>query len=111
VRPEQEQRVERRLAAIFAADVAGYSRPMSHDEAVTLRALTAAREIMDSLIAERRQDRQRGWRQRPGFKPQVNNKSRANRRAIELPAIIIARFPLRDARRAASRGAHNAETV
>jgi adenylate cyclase len=53
VRPEQEQRVERRLAAIFAADVAGYSRPMSHDEAVTLRALTAAREIMDSLIAER----------------------------------------------------------
>jgi adenylate cyclase len=49
---QKEQRVERRLAAIFAADVAGYSRLMSQDEAGTLRALAAAREIMDSLIAE-----------------------------------------------------------
>ena len=45
-----EQRVERRLAAIFAADVAGYSRLMSQDEAGTLRALAAAREVMDGLI-------------------------------------------------------------
>jgi adenylate cyclase len=52
VQPQKEQRVERRLAAIFAADVAGYSRLMSQDEAGTLRALAAAREIMDSLIAE-----------------------------------------------------------
>ena len=28
----QEHRVERRLAAIFAADVAGYSRLMGQDE-------------------------------------------------------------------------------
>jgi adenylate cyclase len=49
---QQEQRVERRLAAIFAADVAGYSRLMSQDEAGTLRALAAAREVMDGLIAE-----------------------------------------------------------
>ena len=50
--PQQEQRVERRLAAIFAADVAGYSRLMSQDEAGTLRALAAAREIMDGLIRD-----------------------------------------------------------
>ena len=50
--PAQEQRVERRLAAIFAADVAGYSRLMSQDETGTLRALTAHREIMDRLIAD-----------------------------------------------------------
>ena len=48
----QEHRVERRLAAIFAADVAGYSRLMSHDEVETLRTLTAHREVMDRLIAE-----------------------------------------------------------
>ena len=52
MRPQQEQRVERRLAAIFAADVAGYSRLMSQDEAGTLRALAAARAVMDGLIAE-----------------------------------------------------------
>ncbi len=48
----QEHRVERRLAAIFAADVAGYSRLMSLDEVGTLRTLTACREVMDRLIAE-----------------------------------------------------------
>jgi adenylate cyclase len=48
----QEHRVERRLAAIFAADVAGYSRLMEQDEVGTLRRLTAHREIMDRLIAE-----------------------------------------------------------
>ena len=52
MQPKKEQRAERRLAAIFAADVAGYSRLMSQDEAGTLRALAAAREIMDGLIAE-----------------------------------------------------------
>ena len=46
------QRIERRLAAIFAADVAGYSRLMSQDEVATLRTLTTHREIMDGLIAE-----------------------------------------------------------
>jgi adenylate cyclase len=34
-----EPRVERRLAAILAADVAGYSRLMGADEAGTLTAL------------------------------------------------------------------------
>ena len=48
----QEQKVERRLAAIFAADVAGYSRLMGQDEVGTLRTLAAHREIMDRLIAE-----------------------------------------------------------
>src|SRR5215204_5417728 len=46
------QRIERRLAAIFAADVAGYSRLMNQDEVGTLRTLTARRAIMDGLIAE-----------------------------------------------------------
>ncbi|MGF9758271.1 adenylate/guanylate cyclase domain-containing protein [Microvirga sp. 0TCS3.31] len=48
----QEHRVERRLVAIFAADVAGYSRLMERDEVGTLRTLTAHREIMDRLIAD-----------------------------------------------------------
>src|SRR5215212_7361965 len=45
-------RVERRLAAIFAADVDGYSRLMGLDEVGTLRTLTAHRDIMDKLIGE-----------------------------------------------------------
>jgi adenylate cyclase len=48
----QEHKVERRLVAIFAADVAGYSRLMEQDEVQTLSTLTADREIMDRLIAE-----------------------------------------------------------
>jgi adenylate cyclase len=44
-------RVERKLAAIFAADVAAYSRLMSADGTGTLRTLTAHRQIMDDLIA------------------------------------------------------------
>ena len=54
MRPQEDQQPERRLAAIFAADVAGYSRLMGQDEAGTLRALTAHREVMDRLIAEHR---------------------------------------------------------
>jgi adenylate cyclase len=45
---------ERRLAAIFAADVAGYSRLMGEDEVETLRLLTAHREIIDGLITQHR---------------------------------------------------------
>src|SRR4051794_33944034 len=52
VPPQKEPRVERRLAAIFAADIAGYSRLISQDEAATLRALAAAREVMDGLIRD-----------------------------------------------------------
>ena len=46
------KRVERRLAAIFAADAAGYSRLMGRDEVGTMRALTARREVMDRLIED-----------------------------------------------------------
>ena len=46
--------VERKLAAIFAADVEGYSRLMGQDEVGTLRTLTAYREIIDRLIASHR---------------------------------------------------------
>jgi adenylate cyclase len=46
------ERVERRLAAIFATDVAGYSRLMGQDEVGTLRTLSAHREVMDRLIVE-----------------------------------------------------------
>jgi len=46
--------VERKLAAIFAADVAGYSALMGRDEVGTLRTLTAYRVIIDRLIASHR---------------------------------------------------------
>src|ERR1035437_6102020 len=50
-----EARVERRLAAILAADVAGYSRLMGVDEEGTLAALKAHRsELIDPKIAEHR---------------------------------------------------------
>jgi TolB-like protein/class 3 adenylate cyclase len=44
----------RRLAAIFAADVAGYSRLMGQDEVGTLARLRDCREVMDRLIASHR---------------------------------------------------------
>jgi adenylate cyclase len=48
-----EGRVQRRLAAILAADVAAYSRLMSTDEVGTLSALKShRREIVDPAIAE-----------------------------------------------------------
>jgi adenylate cyclase len=48
-------RVERRLAAILAADVAGYSRLMGADEEGTLAALkTLRRELADPKIKEHR---------------------------------------------------------
>ena len=50
-----EARVERRLAAILAADVCGYSRLMGIDEEGTLAALKAyRREIIDPKIVEHR---------------------------------------------------------
>jgi len=50
-----EARVERRLAAILAVDVAGYSRLMGKDEEGTLAALRAVRrELGDPKIAEHR---------------------------------------------------------
>jgi adenylate cyclase len=50
-----EYRAERRLAAILAADVAGYSRLMGADEEGTLSVLKAhRRELVDPKIAEHR---------------------------------------------------------
>src|SRR5271167_1294300 len=50
-----EARIERRLAAILAADVAGYSRLMAVDEEGTLAALKACRrELIDPKMAEHR---------------------------------------------------------
>jgi class 3 adenylate cyclase/pimeloyl-ACP methyl ester carboxylesterase len=50
-----EARVERRLAAILAADIAGYSRLMGVDEEGTLTALKACRrELIDPKIAQHR---------------------------------------------------------
>jgi adenylate cyclase len=47
------ERIERRLAAILAADVAGYSRLMGQDEVGTLTRLKAIRrELIDPKIAE-----------------------------------------------------------
>lgn len=45
---------ERRLVAIFAADVEGYSRLMGADEVGTLQDLTHRRGILDRLIASHR---------------------------------------------------------
>ena len=41
--------MERRLAAIMAADVVGYSRLMEQDEAGTLAALKERRTYVDTL--------------------------------------------------------------
>ena len=50
-----EQRVERRLAAILAGDVAGYSRLMGADEEGTLSRLNAhRREFLEPKIADYR---------------------------------------------------------
>jgi TolB-like protein/class 3 adenylate cyclase len=45
---------ERRLVAVFAADVEGYSLLMGVDEVGTLRALTERRAILDQAIADHR---------------------------------------------------------
>jgi adenylate cyclase len=46
-----QQRVERRLAAILAADVAGYSRLMGVDEAGTAKDLREHRAAIDPIVA------------------------------------------------------------
>ncbi len=45
--------MERRLAAILAADVVGYSRFVGADEEGTLRTLRAYREVVDGLARPR----------------------------------------------------------
>jgi adenylate cyclase len=46
--------VSRRLVAVFAADVEGYSRLMGVDEVGTLKGLTERRAILDRIIGEHR---------------------------------------------------------
>jgi class 3 adenylate cyclase len=46
--------LERRLAAILAADVEGYSRLMHGDEESTMATLSARRAVVDELIAQHR---------------------------------------------------------
>src|SRR3974390_1141004 len=43
--------MKRKIAAIFAADVAGYSRLSAEDEEETLRRLASYRAVMDDFIA------------------------------------------------------------
>ncbi len=44
--------IQRRLAAILAADVHQFSKLMGEDEAGTLADLRACRQIVDAIIAE-----------------------------------------------------------
>jgi class 3 adenylate cyclase len=48
------QSYKRKLAAILSADVKGYSRLMSEDEAHTIGTLTEYRELMSILIRKHR---------------------------------------------------------
>ena len=43
--------MKRKIAAIFAADIAGYSRLVAEDEEETLRRLASYREVVDDFIA------------------------------------------------------------
>jgi adenylate cyclase len=50
----ESSEVNRRLVAVFAADVEGYSRLMGTDEVGTLKDLTERRAILDKAIADHR---------------------------------------------------------
>ncbi len=50
-RPDEPAPIKRRLAAILAADVKGYSRVMEADEEGALRTLTAYRRTVDAVIS------------------------------------------------------------
>src|SRR6476661_6059686 len=44
--------IKRKIAAIFAADIAGYSRLVAGDEEETLRRLASYRQVTDDFIAK-----------------------------------------------------------
>ncbi len=50
----EEKSVERRLAAVLHADVAGYSRLMGSDEEATVRAVRAQRGIVEGVVRQHR---------------------------------------------------------
>ena len=54
-----KERVQRRLAAILAADIVGYSRLMGADEAGTLARLKTLRRWADQKVAVARSDDRR----------------------------------------------------
>ena len=49
---DQEPSIQRRLAAILAADIAGYSRLMHEDEPATVRDLKAHQSVSSSMLAD-----------------------------------------------------------
>lgn len=51
-RDELLSRADRRLMAVMAADLVGYSRLMENNEADTLERLKAARDVIDTIIEE-----------------------------------------------------------
>lgn len=51
-RDELLSRADRRLMAVMAADLVGYSRLMEKNEAETLERLKAARDVIDTIIEE-----------------------------------------------------------
>jgi class 3 adenylate cyclase len=51
---EPSSMLERKLATILSADVAGYSRLMAEDEEQTLRIFRGHREIFESVVAMHR---------------------------------------------------------
>jgi len=53
-RPMNEKQAQRKLTAIFIADVAGYSRMMRDDEMATVNTLSTYREVMVNLIRQHR---------------------------------------------------------
>ena len=77
-----EDQVERRLAAILAADVVGYSRLMGLDEGGTLSAFKAhRRELVDAKIAEHQgTDRQAHRRRHAGRVPERGERRGLRRR-------------------------------
>lgn len=55
--------VRRRLVAVFAADVEGYSRLMGADEVGTLKGLTERRAILEQVhFGTRGPHSEHGWR-------------------------------------------------
>ena len=50
-RPGSRETMKRKIAAIFAADIAGYSKLVAEDEEETLRRLASYRSVMDDFIA------------------------------------------------------------
>ena len=62
-----QSKVDRRLAAILAADIAGYSALMGADEARTVRDLKAHQAVVLPMIGEFRRSHHRHRRRRhPG---------------------------------------------